>query len=148
MIGNIITTFGEYLKTSAGYETVYYAYVPNKGFDLAYPLAEIYTDGASYPLQFNMGASQPITTNVIFKSYFKRENEIGTSAGMMEHSQKESDIYRLFYDVNFNSILALGNEFIMFNEIQPTTSVHTDILGNQNNIIMVDYRFKIVWRMI
>lgn len=135
--------------TSAGFSTVFYNKIPEKGQLLKFPYAEIIIEDTQYPLQSNFGSSDPARSAINFKAYFDNPYENGTSANMVLRTQKETSIYQMFYDINFLKALPnINNDFIVIENIIPTTSIHIDINGITNNLILVDYRFDIMWRVV
>lgn len=147
MIHDIIKNFGVYLTTSAGYSQVFYNQVLEKGGMLKAPYAEIWIDDTNYPIQPNLGI--PATSHCIFKSYFTNLYDNGSIENMELRSQKEIEIYQLFHNSNFLSALQdNNNSFVNIDEVIPATNVYTDINGITNNLIMIDYRFDILWRVI
>lgn len=147
MIHDIIKNFGAYLTTSAGYSQVFYNQVQEKGGMLNPPYAEIWIDDTNYPIQANLGI--PAISHCIFKSYFRNTFENGTVENMELRSQKEIEIYQMFHNPLFlSSLQDNNNSFVNIDEVIPATNVYTDINGITNNLIMVDYRFDILWRVI
>ena len=105
MVSDILSIIGDFLLTSAGgFKNVYYDYVPDKGSMLSYPIAELYSRESNYPVQPNFGTSLPIRTNIVFKCYFERENEIGSKQAMIEKSEKETLIFNILRDINLNNL--------------------------------------------
>lgn len=149
MITDILKNFGEYLITSAGYKSVYYNAIPEKGSSLFSPYAEIIIEDSEYPLQPNLGASAPAKSRIIFKSYFESNYDNGTLENLHQRSLKEIELFQMLQAQNFGDILQTNsNSFIDMEDIAPTTTIHTDINGIANHLILIEYRFTLVWRVV